>query len=507
MIATRNGFVSGGLAGPDDSVEFFKGIPFGASTAGPRRWKPPEPPETWPGVRPYLEFGPACPQPRASLWPLKGPFAEDCLSLNVWKPAGTPGSPLPILVWFHGGGFSTGTGGSLLYDGTALARRGAVVVTFNYRLGPFGFLAHPGLSAESPRGTSGNYGLLDGIAALEWVRDNGAAFGGDPRCVTIFGESAGASSVLRLAVSPLARGLFHRVIAQSGNVWGGSRPLRGAGSTEEAGSAIAERLGCREENPEALVDCLRGRDADEVLKASSPAQGLFSRGTRFGPIVDGHVLPRDPELLYEVASGPVVPFLLGTNADEGSLFVAETGVADREGYAEFLRRRFGSLSGDVAALYPVNSDDEVIPAMSRLVTDGWFVAPARALARMLSATGRPVRLYHFTRVSPAARKKGLGAFHASEVSYVFDRTGNTLAYDDADRRLSRVMSDAWVRFAREGTPEGGDLPAWPPYEAGSDSHIEFGDRVGPDSGLRRDACDLFDRIHAESPPGAGPMYA
>lgn len=507
MIATRNGFVSGGLAGRDDSVEFYKGIPFAASTAGQRRWRAPEPPESWSGVRPCLEFGPACPQPRASLWPLRGPFGEDCLSLNVWKPAGTPESPLPIMVWFHGGGFSTGTGGSLLYDGTALARRGVVVVTFNYRLGPFGFLAHPSLSAESPRGTSGNYGLLDGISALKWARDNGAAFGGDPGCVTIFGESAGASSVLRLAVSPLARGLFHRVIAQSGTVWGRSRPLRGAGSMEEAGSAIADRLGCRGEDPAALLECLRGKDADEILEASSPAQGLFSPGTRFGPIVDGHVLPGDPELLFEAASGPVVPFLLGTNADEGSLFVTETGVADREGYAAFLRRRFGSSAGDVAALYPVNSDAGVIPAMNRLITDGWFVAPARALARVLSATGRPVHLYYFTRVSPAARKKGLGAFHASEVSYVFDRTGNTLAYDDADRNLSRLMSDAWVRFARTGTPGGSDLPAWPAYEAGSDGHLEFGDQVRTGAGLRGDACDLFDRIHEESPPGTGPMYA
>lgn len=226
-VKTESGLVSGLAAGPSGEVRVYRGIPFAAPPVGPLRWKPPQPANSWDGVRECTRFGPWCPQPRPFVAFESGQIqSEDCLYLNVWTAARSAGDRLPVMFWIHGGGFTTGSGAMASYDGTALARQGVVVVTINYRLGPFGYLAHPLLSRESPQGVSGNYGHLDQIAALHWVRKNIAAFGGDPGCVTIFGESAGAMSVCRLMVSPLARGLFHRAIAQSGGAHGRNRHLR-----------------------------------------------------------------------------------------------------------------------------------------------------------------------------------------------------------------------------------------------------------------------------------------
>ena len=497
MIATSSGFVSG-RRGKDSRVEAFLGIPFGADTSGPGRFHPPAGPPAWPGVRACLEFGPACPQPRAILWPLTAPQSEDCLNLNVWMPRERPDGPVPVMVWFHGGGFSTGAGGSLLYDGEALSAKGVVVVTFNYRLGPFGFLGHPELSSGAPDGTSGNYGLRDQILALEWVRENVEAFGGDPGCVTIFGESAGAASVLRLAVAPAARGLFHRVIAQSGNVRGPNRRLRdkvrGLESMEAVGVEVARALGCVV--PGRAASCLKDAAADDLIAAAQPSQGLFSGGTRFGPVVDGVLLPDDPETLFEAGGAAPVPYLIGTNRDEGSIFVSETDVRTRADYERFARETFGELASDILEVFPAGSDDNVNAVMNRVVTRNWFDAPARAVVRALAAAGRSVRLYRFARESPAARKKGLGAFHASEVSYIFNRVTNALAYDERDRRLAALMSAAWVRFARTGDPNGDELPEWSEYDARSEPFLNFDDPVAHSVGYGGEECDLFDRAHA-----------
>ncbi|HEX7880245.1 MAG TPA: carboxylesterase/lipase family protein [Candidatus Eisenbacteria bacterium] len=497
VVGLDFGSIRGRLTAAGD-VRVFRGVPFAADTGGANRWRGPQPVRAWSGIRDALAPGVICPQPKAIIWPIKDPQGEDCLTLSVWAPAGEPESNSgrwPILLWIHGGGFSTGAGSTIFFDGEELARLGAVVVTINYRLGPFGFLAHPAFSAESPDKVSGNVGLLDQVAALEWVQRNGAAFGGDPECVTVFGESAGAASIARLLVSPKAERLFHRAILQSGHARGRNRWLRkevpGFEAAETVGTRIAAALGCSDVGPVAETACLRAKTPAEVLVAADPAQGLYGGGIKFAPIVDGVIIPDDPERLFAAGRFHRVPILIGTNADEGSIFTGATRMTTRAQFDGMLRRRFGPLADEAARLYPVAADADVEPALNRLITDASFLTPARALARQV-ATVQPdkVWMYHFTRVSPAGRKNGRGAFHAAEVSYVFNRVGNTLAYDDTDRAVARAMSRTWVEFARSGRAN------WSPYSPDTESYLDIGDTLSERQHLRREACDLIDRVAA-----------
>jgi para-nitrobenzyl esterase len=516
VVLLDAGAVRGAIT-PAGDIRVFRGIPFAADTGGPNRWRPPQPVVPWTGTREALEPGLICPQPKAIIWPIKNPQGEDCLSLSVWTPRGAfdsgpdgggaqpdRKSGFPILLWIHGGGFSTGAGSTIFFDGEELARLGAVVVTINYRLGPFGFLAHPALSAESPDRVSGNVGLLDQVAALEWVQRNGAAFGGDPDCVTVFGESAGAASIARLLVSPRAAGLFHRAILQSGHARGRNRRLRedvpGFEAAETVGARIGANLNCEQaatrdattsDHDIATLTCMRNRSPTEILAAANPAQGLYGGGIKFAPIVDGVVLPEDPERAFAAGRFHRVPILLGTNADEGSIFTEATRITTKAAFDAMLRRRFGACADEAARLYAVSNDAEVEPALVRLITDASFIAPARELARQTSAAAPGnTWMYHFSRVSPAGRKNGRGAFHAAEVSYVFNRVANTLAYDDTDRELARAMSRAWVDFARTGRA------GWAPYDPHSESYCDFGDTVSELKHLRQPECDLIDRVMA-----------
>ncbi len=501
-VRTDAGLVSGVVADESAGVRAYKGLPFAAPPVGDLRWKPPQPVPAWEGVRACTAPGPWCPQPRPILGQAPDRASEDCLYLNVWAPAKTADGRLPVMVWIHGGGFTTGSGGSPLYDGTALARRGAVLVTINYRLGPFGFLAHPLLSKESPEGVSGNYGLLDQVAALGWVRRNIAAFGGDPGCVTIFGESAGSCSVVRLMVSPLAKGLFHRAIGQSGGARGNNRHLRarheGMEPAEAVGERIAKALGC--DGADDVLKALRAKTADELLAAADPAQGLFGAGTKFGPVVDGWALPDDPDALWQAGKQAAVPFLTGTTADEGTVFVRRLPARTADEYRRSARTLFGGRADDVLRLFPADGDAEVRAAQASLTTVSAFIAPARALARSMAGRQPKTYLYHFTRESRAGRFTGLGVFHASEIPYVFDNL--TALAGPKDRDLARVMGDAWVRFARTGDPNGPGLPEWPAYDAAGDRHLEFGDQVKAGSGLWCEACDLFDQVRIARPEGS-----
>lgn len=505
-LTIDSGPIRGQLVG--NGVAAFRGIPYAASTAGAARWRPAQPVPPWSEPRDCRAFGAICPQPKALLWPLRAPQSEECLTLNVWAPAGglagpaggAPRSALPVLFWIHGGGFSTGAGSTIFFDGSELARLGAVVVTINYRLGPFGFLAHPAFSAESPDGVSGNEGLLDQIEALQWVHRNIGLFGGHPDCVTIFGESAGAASVCRLMVSPRARGLFHRAIAQSGHARGRNRHLREPSHefepAEEVGRRVAADLGCDGGPPAGVAAALRSKSHEEILAVSRPTQGLFEPGIKFAPIVNGVILPDDPERLFEQGRFAPVPFLIGTNADEGTIFLHHLPVRSVPQFEALVTERFRSFAPEVLRWYAPTGDGEVTGALNRLITDDAFLAPARAMARLVARRGAPVRLYHFTRVSPGGRKSGRGAFHAAEVSYVFNRAGNPLAYDETDRTLARAMSAAWVRFAATGDPSGPGLPRWPIFREGAECHMELGDSPALRTGLREEACDLFDRVHA-----------
>lgn len=481
------------LGTAEDGLFVFRGIPYAAPPVGDLRWRPPQPVPPWTEPRPATDFGPACPQPNRTspLLPPVGRTDEDCLYLNVWTP-GLDGEKRPVMVWIHGGGMVHGVGSVPFYEGGALARRGVVLVTINYRLGVLGFLAHPELSAESPEGVSGNYGLLDQIAALRWVRDHIAAFGGDPGNVTIFGESAGAVSVGFLLTMPLAEGLFHRAILQSGTPVAADGPLRGGErSGESQGLDIARRFGAH-----SIAD-LRAKPAAQLVAGCRAAAGPLAnpKDDKFGPRIDGVFLPDLPLRLIGQGKFHQVPILLGTNRDEMTLFLKD-GAAPRRaiGYRAVVRRIFGTQAPAVLAAFPCNRDGDVAFAFRELTTVACFTAPARHLARAAAASGAPVYLYHFSRVPPSATRSGLGATHGIEVPYVF---GTLKTPAPADRELAEAMALYWTAFARAGTPAVPGQPEWPRYEAATDRHLEFGDTIQPGSNLRKTQCDALEPRLAE----------
>lgn len=488
---------SGAVTGTGSGVTVYRGIPFAAAPAGDLRWQPPQKPAPWTGPRAASDWGPVCPQMAG---PLRGSgkVSEDCLNLNIWTPAKSPSEKLPVLFWIHGGGFYGGTGGTPLYDGEALAKRGVVVVTINYRLGTLGFLSHPELSAGSPRRTSGNQGLLDQIRALEWVRDNIRKFGGDSRNVTIFGESAGGASVCWLMVSPLAKGLFHKAIAQSaafvdGAIGHATRSTDGLGPIQDAGLKLGPLAALRAKPFDAFVD-----------NGAAVTDGLFTIEAKVGrPVVDGWSVPEHPADAFRAGRFHRVPLLIGTNADEGSLFTLNTRVRTVAQYKEFFEKNFGGMAPRVLSTFPAASDREVRAAFSRYIDDSTFQACARLVARSVSAKQRKTFVYHFTRVMPSGPGKtlGLGAYHSSEIAYVFANldkaglTGPPPKPEPRDVSLSESMADAWVRFAKTGDPNGAGLPLWPRYEAKSETYLEFGDETKTGAKLRARTLDFVDEIN------------
>lgn len=495
-VRTESGLVSG--AGKE--IVSFKGIPFAAAPVEDLRWRPPHPRPPWEGVRQATAFGPACPQD-ATLIEV-GPQAEDCLVLNIWTPAKTARDRLPVMVSIHGGGFFIGAGSLSAYNGEALARQGVVVVTINYRLGVFGFLAHPELSRESPRRVSGNYGLLDQVAALEWVKRNIAAFGGDPKRVTIFGESAGGSSVCFLMISPLARGLFQRAISQSAaRIYTPTTHLRERWYGRTAAEEMGARLG--------PIATLRTKPAQELVKLSYVRpSALMDDGTGFWPVVDGWVIPDDPDVLYESGRFNKAAFLAGTNADEGALFTMSRPIKDLPALKDYAEKRYGSL--DLLSAYPAASDADVPAVVSRMLTDTMFLYSTHASVRAV-ARRQPAYWYYFTRVSGLGKMMRAGATHGSEIGYTFGDLSKSMLddtalgdmfkkrtglYDETDHALAKTMSAVWVQFAKTGNPNGPGLPAWPRYRAASDQYLEFGDKIEVKSHLHADQLDALARHFA-----------
>ena len=524
----------------------YLGIPYAAPPVGNLRWKPPQPVKHWNGVKACVKVGPECPQ--VKLIPTKNapPQSEDCLYLNVWTPAKAASRRLPVMFWIHGGAYQLGAGGLPLYDGEKLASRGVVVVTINYRLGPFGFLAHPLLTKESPNHSSGNYGVLDQIAALKWVKRNATAFGGDPSRVTIFGESAGAMSVFNQLVSPLSAGLFQQAISESslfldrGLLMHDTRPLAEA---EGIGEQYAADIGCAS-SPDVLA-AMRGRstsallgipqDKSEDLTSSGALltnPGLFVKDPRFVPVVDGWVLPQDPGTMVGNGDQHAVPLLLGSNSEEGNLFTASTTLKlDKMSVAEYqakLRQYFGAYTDQVLAMFPVTKQSDIKKELSRIFTVFDFTSAARIAARSQAGKGQKVFLYQFDKTPPLELMSILGPCHGSELPFVFGtivkgslpdgvkRSWSSLVlegtlrdlrslfidkYYQDDLRLSDEMIGYWTRFAKTGDPNTKGVFAWPDYQAATDRNIELQVPFTVKAGLENNACNLADSFYAQFYPG------
>jgi para-nitrobenzyl esterase len=494
LVKIDTGWVSGSGVG----VRVYKGIPYAAAPAGQLRWKPPQPAKPWKGILVAKNFPANCPQ----ALPLPGPQSEDCLGLNVWTPAQSASAKLPVMVWIYGGGFQIGASSQSAYDGEALAAQGVVLVSINYRLGVFGFLAHPALNRESPQGVSGNYALLDMVAALEWVKRNIAAFGGDPNNVTIFGESAGGTAVCLLMVVPQAEGLFQKVISESAawmfgpishltESWYGRVPMTKFG--EKLGTDLA---------------ALRAKSTTEILKTLPPPMtrnDAAERGEAYMPVVDGWVIPDDPARLFASGKFHRVALLAGTNADEGTLLGGPP-VRSVAQYRKWAADKVGPLADRLLTLYPASSDAEAHAAAAQASGDMVFLYGTRSILRAASKVNQNTFQYQFTRVNGIGRQIQWGSFHASEIPYIWgtlpDSVYGTQAsflgnfsvnvdtYNEQDRKLSQAMSAAWVAFAKTGSPNGPGLIEWPHF-AGKETYIDFGDQITARESLRKEQIDFM----------------
>jgi para-nitrobenzyl esterase len=503
QVKTASGTVEGAMSG-DGKIHAFLGMPFAAPPVGELRWQAPRPPVAWDGVRQAATFGHRCMQGRIfDDMIFRDEPSEDCLYINVWTPA-TGADRLPVMVWIYGGGFQAGSSSEPRQDGETLAGKGVVVVSFNYRLGVFGFFAHSELTKESAQHASGNYGLLDQIAALQWVKTNIAAFGGDPGNVTIFGESAGSFAVSALMASPLAQGLFHRAIGESGAFFSrGGGPLAPSdlAASEATGAKFAESLGATS------LAALRAKPADELMQTALKGPGRW-----FSPTIDGHVLPQPPQVIYGQGKQSHVPLLAGWNADEiRSSVTLGKEKTTKAGFVERTRKQFGTDADKVLEQYPARSDEEAIESAASLGSD-LFIAYAtwKWIETHLETGGSPVYRYRFDRIIPiapdtkmnglTATAKDIGARHAGEIEYVFGQldTVPKVTWEAVDRRLSDLVTSYWSNFARTGNPNGAGLPTWPRYEQGTGyrvMHLDAESQALPDANRQR--YETLDAISAK----------
>jgi para-nitrobenzyl esterase len=468
------------------AVESFKGIPFAAPPVGDLRWRPPAAAPAWTGVKTANAFGAICMQPKRGPYGAM-PMSEDCLTLNIWRPAAAkPGAKLPVMVWIYGGAFVQGASAAAFYDGTHFADQGVILVNFNYRLGRFGFFAHPAL--DGGPGPVGNYGLMDQIAALKWVKANIAAFGGDPGKVTVFGESAGAVSVNYLMVSPPARGLFARAMAESGFGRSAGRPLKGGDRSAEAfGQAWAEAQGIKGDDA-AAATALRALSADTLNAA---AAGLGNPGAPT-PMIDGQIVTQSIAQGFAKGEEAHVPYLEGGNSYEASLFPR---VAD-------LPDPVIARAGDPAKVKALYGDAAAPQVARELITDTMITEPNRFLAREMAKQGLPVWVYHFSYVATALRPGSFGAAHGSEIPYAFANLrdepitfgARTIpASTPEDHKIANAMHAYWVAFGKNGDPDSAGGPAWPRYTVAGDQLMQFGlEGVTVRTGFEKARLDLLE---------------
>lgn len=453
-----------------DSVIFFKGMPYAKAPVGDLRWRPPQPVQPWTGVRDATQFGPDCAQEPfgGDAAPLGVTPAEDCLYVNVWKPAAATAAPLPVMVWLHGGGFVNGGSSPAVYDGAAFARRGVVLVSLNYRLGRFGFFAHPALSAEAgDNDLVGNYGYMDQLAALQWVQRNIRAFGGDPANVTLFGESAGGASALALMTTPLAKGLFQKMIVESGGGRGPLLPMRelrtdrpGLPSAEAVGTAFAKNAGIDGDDAAALAQ-LRALPASRVVDGLNMGS-MFNPTYVTGPVRDGKIVIDAPDAIVRRGAQMKVPLMIGATS-------ADLGMSGAKNKAE-LFDGFKGLAARAKAAYDPAGTGDFRALSSAIGADRTMVEPARLIARLVAAQGLPAYVFRFSYVAESVRMTGQGAGqganegagHASELPFVFDTV--RARYGDKTTQADLATADAaigyWVAFAKRGDPNTAGLPQW-----------------------------------------------
>jgi para-nitrobenzyl esterase len=479
-VQLESGLISG-TNGSSPDVRVYKGIPYAAPPVANLRWRAPEPTVHWDGVSKADQFGAMCMQPAfrggaGAAAPVTPPkMSEDCLFLNVWTVA-SAGDRRPVMVWIHPGGYNTGSGAAPGYDGEALAKKGVVLVTINYRLGIFGFFSHPELTKESEHHASGNYAFMDQVAALQWVRKNIAAFGGDPQRVTVFGDSAGSSSISNLMGSPRAKGLFQRAVGESGAWMGLSlTPTRTLAEAEQAGVKIADGLNAHS------LDELRAKPAEDLLKA----------GRAGGPVIDGWFLPEDVATIFAQGKQNDVPLIAGSNQDEGTFFLQPTTSAK---FMERSRMRYGDQADAFLKLYPASTDEEANASQLAAFRDE-LAFVMRVWSRAQTKTGHSKAfLFYFTHQPPppagatARGGFGSGATHGSEAQYIFGNLLPPRAWTDVDHHVSDMLASYWANFAASGDPNGKGLAKWPAFgdrgqsdDRKSDRPMVLGDQaeVGP----------------------------
>jgi para-nitrobenzyl esterase len=488
-ISTTSGDVVGTALG---GVSRFLGVPYAEPPVGDRRFRPPAPPAPWTEPLKATDVGPSCLQAPGGLAGSSGQD-EDCLRLNIWTPSLSSDAKLPVMVFIHGGAFITGSGGDALYDGARLAEKGqVVVVTINYRLGVFGFLAHPALIAEDPNGSAGNYGLLDQQLALKWVQSNIEAFGGDPANVTIFGESAGAASVCAHMASPLAGGLFQRAIGESGSCIMLSTPLlddpsQSHESAVSLGKRVAEALGC-DAAPDAAA-CLRDKPTKDVLEAVPAKLDLNLSAAQYGPNIDGWVLPIDVGDAFQSGNVTRVPYLSGANKDEGTLFTVGVSVSTRAELEELIQTSIPDHASEALTLYPEDKYPNAHDALSALIGD-LFLCTQRLQARFMSTVEPKTFFYHFTRENLAGSLTGLGAFHGTELPYVFHNFNFPFIGGAEEEKLSEAVIGYWTRFAKTGDPNGGAV-TWPAMTEALD-YLDIDATQEAGTNLNSDVCDAME---------------
>ncbi len=475
---------------PGGPAHAFLGIPYAVPPVGPLRWKPPVAAAKWSGKKDATNFGSRCIQP--SLYDdmfFRDPGgSEDCLTLNVWTPADAkPGKKLPVMFWVYGGGFTTGGTSEPRQDGAHLTTKGVIVVTFNYRLGIFGFYTHPELAAESPEHASGNYGLLDAVAALQWVKENIKAFGGDPENVTIFGESAGSFAVSSLMASPLAHGLFTHAIGESGGAFGGPTLRYQPLAQREERDADFARTQLHADS----LAALRALPADQLLAAATAA--MKKPGGGFGPDIDGYFLPQSPSDIFAAGKQNDVPMIAGWNHDEGGsgkapLIITPTGgsnaattgdqPSDLERLKETATKDFGAHAEQFLQAFPATTNEQALERLQQYATDRFIAYGTWSWLEAQTQTGKaPAYRYRFDLVPPPdpARPNRFGVFHSDDIEYVFGNLDSRkgIAWTPADRAMSEEMMSYWSNFAKTGDPNGGSLVKWPVYAPASGSQVLY----------------------------------